>query len=109
MESIILNTEVSYMGMLINKVIPSGITVNGAYARISNIFGTKEIISFTLEYFVSKNVQIEGNPSFYQDSFSFKPDVQDAATNFIRQSYKYLKTLDDFKSAIDVLEVDQSA
>ncbi|WP_242300242.1 hypothetical protein [Bacillus cereus group sp. BfR-BA-01448] len=97
------------MGFLINKNLPSGIIVNGSYARISNVFGTKNNLMFSIDYFMSREADKEGKSSFYQESFQFTPDVKDDAVNIFKQAYRYVKTVDGFQSAIDVLEEGQSA
>lgn len=38
----------------------------------------------------------------------FKPSNTDGAENIIKQAYTFLKTTDEFKNAIDVLEKNQS-
>lgn len=97
------------MGLLSNVSTPSGIVVNGAYARVSNVSGSKASVGIMLEYFISQAAQLEGKQAFHQEYYNFEPEVLDVSTNIFKQSYVYLKTLDGFKSAIDVLEVGQTA
>ncbi|PEW66957.1 hypothetical protein CN448_18680 [Bacillus cereus] len=95
------------MGYLLNKAIPSGLKINGAYARVASFSGTKEYVDFSIAYYVSRENFLGNVPCFYQENFRFIPDLKDSAPNVIKQSYLYSKTLDAFKDAIDVFEEDQ--
>ena len=41
-------------------------------------------------------------------NYSFIPNIEDAAQNFIKQGYKYLKTLDEYKDATNLLDEGQT-
>jgi hypothetical protein len=82
----------------------NGIVVNGAYARIDSISGFKGGIDFSLNFYVSQSEFTDGNGYFKQKMHHFVPSVEDDAPNFIKQGYEYLKTLNEFENAIDVLE-----
>lgn len=71
-----------------------------AYQKILKVTGNKN--------------RLEINLAVYDDSlqkyliesrvFYFSPSVDEGSSNFIKQGYEYLKTLEEYKDAIDVLE-----
>ncbi len=92
------------MGLILNKTIPSGLKINGAYAKIASFSGTKECVDFSIAYYVSRENSLENIPCFYQENFQFIPNLKEGSPNFIKQAYLHAKTLDAFKEAVDVFE-----
>lgn len=91
------------MALLMKIELNSGIIVDEAYIRIENISGNKEQQQITLNiYFSTDAVNSSKNP-VDQRYYNFVPSVDDRSPNFIKQGYEHLKTLDEFKNAIDVL------
>lgn len=66
------------------------------YAKIISITGNKEKIKFYLEHqkFNNNSIIID------TEQHSFVPII-DSSDNFIKQGYLYLKTLEEYKDAID--------
>lgn len=86
------------------KIYGKDILIEDCYMKITNINGSKDKI--TLE------VTIYSNDKIYQidtQSYTFVPDVSDSSTNFIKQGYDYLKTLDEYSGCIDLLDEGQVA
>ncbi|MFF2016215.1 hypothetical protein [Paenibacillus sp. NPDC058177] len=80
-----------------------GINVEAAYARIELLHGGKESMDIQLYYY--PNQTLAGTLDCFQIShFNFVPDISNTSQNYHRQGYEYLKTLTEFKGAIDVLE-----
>lgn len=74
--------------------------VRGCYIKIERVNGTKE----NCMLYVSLSAPgFSGN-----QSFNFTPDMTEGGENFIRQGYQYLKTLDMFAGATDILEEGQT-
>ena len=92
------------MALILNKGFENGIIVNNSYARIDSIFGSKSKIEFTLNYYINKDAFSKNNSYLEQELYSFIPSVEQNSSNFIKQGYEYLKTLEEFKSATDDLE-----
>jgi len=92
------------MGLNLTKELDSGFTVENAYARIDVINGNKNVMYFTLNTYVSRTAFLNGKSYLSQEYFAFTPSVLPGSENFIRQAYFYLKTTDQFKDAIDVIE-----
>lgn len=91
---------------LLNKVdntitnkITKEIIVENTYIKITNQEGDKNNIKIIVTIFDKKDGNIV-NRKYY----SFIPNVEDGASNFIKQGYEFLKTLDEYKDAIDILE-----
>jgi len=80
------------------------ITLPKAYIKIDGLNGTKELINLSIGIYTSK----DGNKIVSYNQ-AFKPDITDAAKNFIKQGYEYLKTLDEYKDAMDLLDEGQAA
>ncbi len=79
----------------------SSIEVQNAYLRIDDIGGNKTIQKIALGVYVNKDKYNDGVSPVVTYYYSFQPSVDDSATNFIKQAYVYLKTLDEFKDATD--------
>lgn len=77
---------------------------NNAYHRIAHLTGDKNIITCTLEI-LDETKKYKLN----EETFSFVPSITDDSKNFIKQGYEYLKTLDEYKDAIDLLDEGQTS
>lgn len=64
-----------------------------AYCKIIYVAGDKQMLQINVE-----SVAEEFKKS---EVFFFKPSVDDNAPNFVKQAYKYLKTLPEWKDATD--------
>jgi hypothetical protein len=74
--------------------IPSEITFNASYVRVTSIVGTKSKIGFTAVVLARVDgIEISRN------DYSFQPDL--TGGNFIQQAYNHLKTLPEFAGAVD--------
>lgn len=89
------------MALLLDVALNSGLNVNGAYARIDTISGSKDGLNITLNYYVDQQAFTDGKSYVKQEVYYFVPSVADGADNFIKQGYVYLKTLDAFATATD--------
>lgn len=87
-----------------NVVLNNGMSAETSYARIDSIGGSKDGLTFSLNYYLDQQSFIEGKEYLKSEQHTFVPSVADDAQNFIKQGYNYLKSLPDFADAIDVLE-----
>lgn len=89
------NTEIN--NMLEKEDI---IHLNDCYLAITNTSGNKNGIDLELSIYrdSEKNVVVE------KKYYKFIPSVADNSDNFIKQGYEYLKTLDEYKDAVDLLD-----
>lgn len=72
------------------------ITLNNAYIKITCLTGNKDNLSITATILTNdKNIVID------EFIYGFVPSVEDISANFIKQSYEYLKTLDEYNDAVD--------
>jgi hypothetical protein len=83
----------------ISNEIHKTITIPNAYIKIINLQGDKANINLTIGIFNKKDGSI-----LKTNYYNFEPNVLSTAKNFIEQGYEYLKTLDGFKDAIDLLD-----
>lgn len=99
------------MAFVVKKEMPeSGVILSASYAKVINITGDKNGLNFTVIYYNSQNDRRENKDWVVSDYFtSFVPDTSDAAIRWDKQIYRYLKSTDQFKNAVDVLEADQTA
>lgn len=83
------------MALRQNIITNFGMDVN-AYMRVEDVtFQTKKQARFALKYYA----KTENFPPFQEHSFALDYDLDGA--NVYAQAYNYLKTLDQFKTAID--------
>jgi hypothetical protein len=82
-----------------------GIEITNGYYKIIKIEGDKNYLNTYVGLFADK----DATDYLELTSYYFKPSILDTASNFYKQGYEYLKTLDIFKNATDVLENGQSA
>ncbi|HFJ9472622.1 TPA: hypothetical protein ACGW3J_005327 [Bacillus paranthracis] len=92
------------MALVLQKEFSNGVIASNAYAKVERIMGTKERIDFTVDFYLDRNARVENKQSMEQEVFSFTPSVAVGSANFIRQAYLYLKTLNQFRVALDVYE-----
>lgn len=97
--------------MALQKTIKlnNGLEVQNAYIRIDAVSGYKGGLDISVNSYVSQSDFQEGKGYLEQKMYHFVPSVANQSSNFIKQGYEYLKTLDDFKESIDVLETEQIA
>lgn len=74
--------------------LPDNTVLNNVYIKIINIQGSKEKLYLSV-------IGLLDNEIVYEKIFEFAPSVEINSDNFIKQGYEYLKTLDEFKDAID--------
>lgn len=86
------------------------LTINGdniqydCYTKIAFISGDKAEIQLKIENrkYSMQNIIIN------TDIETFIPNISDESSNFIKQGYEYLKTLDKYKDAVDLLDEGQT-
>jgi|HigsolmetaAR206D_1030411.scaffolds.fasta_scaffold12044_2 hypothetical protein len=91
------------MALSMQYTTVQGIELPAAYIKIDEQSGIEKIY-IRVSYYASRGHRLDGKAWLEQEVYSFVPSVADDAPNFIKQGYEYLKTLDKFKVAIDVLE-----
>lgn len=90
---------------IIKNIYGKEITFENVYIKITNISGNKKLVILTVSIY-SDNTQ---NNLIEMKEYNFIPNVENDAPNFIRQGYEYLKTLDEYKDVIDLLDEGQTA
>lgn len=88
----------------VNMQYKSGLTipVENVYIRINSYSGDKNSISIYVGKYMSYQHFLNGKESLEPIKiYSFTPDILNDSQNFIKQGYEYLKTLDEYKDAID--------
>lgn len=94
------------MGVLVNKTLDNGLKIVSSYVKVSSFSGTKEGVDFWINYYADYESRKNGKPYILQEMYSFVPNLGDGP-NFIKQMYQYLKTLEQFKDAINIFEEGQ--
>jgi hypothetical protein len=77
-------------------------SLTNGYIKIENLNGDKDGINIRVGFKKDKNSQ-----AIFYRNFSFVPSENNF--NYLQQGYEYLKTLDEFKDAIDLLDEGQTA
>lgn len=85
-----------------NLEIENGLSLNGAYIRIDSVSGSKNSLVISANAYTSKESFLQGNEYLKNNIYQFIPSVEDNSENFIKQGYEYLKSLEEYKDAIDV-------
>lgn len=88
---------------LSKNIIFKGLTINSAYLKIDSLSGNKNSMDINLGVYANK----DSNESLEQRFYNFAPSVADTAPNTFKQGYEYLKTLDEYKDAVDLLDEEQ--
>jgi hypothetical protein len=78
-----------------------GISFENAYCYISMVGGSKDLLSIQVNWYVNEAARIADLRPIESKGYSFIPNVAEGSTNFIKQGYLYLKTLEEFANAID--------
>lgn len=93
------------MAIIKNTTLPqdSSIAIPEAYYRIEDFYGTKNSMSIKVSTYTSKNNAIQGK-ELYVKSYNMIPSVENGSENFIKQGYKYLKTLPEFEGSRDDID-----
>lgn len=89
------------MALKKNIVLNNGLTINNAYIRIDNVNGYKERLEISVNSYLSYQSFEDSIGYLEQKIYNFIPSVEDSSSNFIKQGYEYLKTLDEYKDAMD--------
>lgn len=85
----------------------NGINIENAYIRVDTISGYKGGITISVNSYTTQDAFNTGAGYLKQQIYTFTPSVVNSASNFIKQSYEYLKSLEEFKEATDILEAGQ--
>jgi len=96
-----VNGILEYTGALVSTTVQ---TFNNCYIKITNLSGNKDLINIQVTVYDTK-----GGKILNRKNYSFTPSVSDTSKNFIKQGYEYLKTLDEYKDAVDLLDEEQTA
>lgn len=81
----------------ITTLVKSTITeVSDGYVKIANQYGDKEMLSVDVEYKTNASAN-----ALFSEQYTLPLSTTDTAPNNIKQGYDYLKTLDEFKDAVD--------
>lgn len=83
------------MALIVNKKLKNGIMVDSAYARVEYITSNKNTLGMQVRFYTNID-----NESF--ETISYQTDLKIEDSNYFKQAYEYLKTLEDFKDAEDV-------
>lgn len=93
------------MALLLNNYrLSNGLVSNYAYIKIDTINGDKENLNIDIKVYVSRDASQNGTPYIEQIYERFSPDTTAVSLNYHKQAYEYLKTLEKYFDAIDVLE-----
>lgn len=87
-----------------NIILNNGLTVENAYIRIDTINGYKGGLDISVNSYISQIDFIGGKEYLDQKIYNFIPNIEDNASNFIKQGYEYLKSLEEYNGAIDLLD-----
>jgi hypothetical protein len=98
------------MAFQMTITLPSGIKVENAYVKIVDQKGVKNV-KLKLIAYKDRESMLNGFPAIdgYDISYDFNPEFGENKGDNITQGYGYLKTLPEFKDAIDILEDGQAA
>ena len=80
-----------------SSISKGGDVIKNSYIRIDNINGTKQDINLGVNIYSDKECKFLIESRHY----TFVPSTGDNSFNFVKQGYEYLKTLDEFKDAVD--------
>jgi hypothetical protein len=79
-----------------------GLSFPNTYCYIHKIGGSKELLYIQVNWYVDQTARFSNMKPIESKGYSFVPDVNEDALNFIKQGYLYLKTLEEFSNTIDI-------
>lgn len=82
------------MALKVNRKLKTGIMVESAYARVEHISSNKNTLGMQVNFYTS----IE-NEAF--ETLNYQTDLKIDDSNYFKQAYEYLKTIDEFKESED--------
>jgi len=91
-EKILTNKQIGDLTFSIEK----SFLIENVYCKINLLNGNKEKVEIQLGIYKSELKQT----LISRKSYNFIPDLE-STDNFIKQGYKYLKTLQEYKNVID--------
>lgn len=89
------------MAIIKELELKSGIKVENAYFMVSNVTCDKTFMEFTVNVFKDKASRNENRTTIDNLKFICNHDISINSSNVIKQAYEYMKTLDEYKNAID--------
>ena len=92
------------MALQMRMVAESGITLESAYIKIEHTSGNAERQSLIVCIYADENARNEDKSPVDQKTYNFECSVTDDAPNFIKQGYNWMKTTEEYKDAVDILE-----
>lgn len=90
--------------ILTNKSFNNGLTLENVYCKVTDVSCNKEKITFNVGIYVNKETKEKGSVTLENKNYSCTHDVSETSRNSIKQAYDYLKTLEEYKNAIDDLD-----
>lgn len=91
------------MALSMDFIASSGVSFKDTYTIIYQIGGTKESLKIQVFWYVDKQARMDKLKPIEVKNYSFAPNVEIGSENFIKQGYEYLKTLEEFQFALDIL------
>lgn len=92
------------MALQIKKDFDIGISSNNAYAKIESVNGNKDLLDILVAFYLNQESRTNNKSYIEIKNYLFKPNMSETSENFIKQGYEYLKTLDEYRDAIDLLD-----
>lgn len=93
------------MALLVSDYnLTNGLVSDFGYVKLITISGTKNELTIEVKIYISKEAADTALAPINQLFYKFTPDSSDAALNYHKQGYEYLKTLLEYQKALDVLE-----
>lgn len=92
-----------------NYLLKNGLIAPTTYIIVDYLNGTQNTINFNVNTFISKKAKEEHSQPIEFQTFQFESDTTDSALNIFKQAYEHLKSLDQYKNAMDILEDGQSS
>jgi hypothetical protein len=89
--------------------LDNGLVAKDAYIVISSIQWTRKSCILTVESYCNQEYFHDDKSKISSKVFGFIPKITDGSLNFLKQGYEYLKTLDEFNGAIDLLDEGKTA
>lgn len=80
------------------------LTFTDTYIKINKIEGSKNNLKIIVNVYTNSDCSVLLDIKQY----NFTPSVEDMSFNFIKQGYEYLKTLKEYKDAVDLLDEGQT-
>jgi hypothetical protein len=82
--------------------LSNGLVLENAFVKVLTINGSKNYMGITVQVYLTREKYEEGKEAVSGGIYAFNCSCEESEGNHFAQAYRYLKTLPQYKDAVDV-------